>query len=249
MNNVLMNSAANIKVLLVGLGGLGCPTAAMLTKAGIGVLKILDDDIVEESNLHRQILFRQDDIGRDKLTAGVAALRHQCPQSPTCLEPVHSRLLPDNAREIVRDVDIVVEGSDNFATKFLCADTCYIERKPCVQGAAVRWLTTAISSGPAGRPCYRCLFEDLPSPEHAPNCAEAGVMGSVVGVGAALMADLTLRIAHGCPDYGFIYSYDGRRDEMHRHCVFSRNNCSLCGHEPEIKQIKWSMYVGPDCRQ
>ncbi len=237
----------NVRVLLVGLGGLGCPTALMLTRAGIGELRILDDDVVEASNLHRQVLFSQEDVGQDKLRAGVAALKRLCPLSPTRIEPVQTRLLPDNARELVRDVDIVVEGSDNFATKFLCADTCFLERKPVVQGAAVRLITTALSSAPAGRPCYRCLFEDLPGQGQAPNCAEAGVLGSVVGFGAAIMAELTLRIVNGCPDYGHVYSYEGRLDQMRRHSLFSRDNCTLCGHQPQIVDIGWSAYLGPNC--
>ena len=219
----------------------------MLTRAGIGVLRIVDEDIVEASNLHRQILFGQADIGREKLTTGVEALRRLCPGSPTRFEPIQSRLLPDNARRLVRDVDIVVEGSDNFATKFLCADACYLESKPSVQGAAVRWITTAISSSPVGRPCYRCLFEDLPATDQAPNCAEAGVVGSVVGFGAALMAELTLRVVYDCPDYGYAYSYDGRSDKLRRHNVFRRDNCSLCGYEPKIVDIGWLTYTGPNC--
>jgi len=219
----------------------------MLTRAGVGVLTILDDDTVEANNLHRQILYTDADVGQDKLGAGVAALKHLCPDSPTRIEPIQSRLLPDNARAFVRDADVVVEGSDNFATKFLCADVCHIEQKPSVQGAAVRWITTAISSGPGGKPCYRCLFEDLPSPDQAPNCAEAGVLGSVVGFGGALMADLTLRIVHGNPDHGYAYSYDGKRDSLRRHRVFYRDDCALCGKSPQIMAIDWTTYAGPDC--
>jgi molybdopterin/thiamine biosynthesis adenylyltransferase len=237
----------NVKILLVGLGGLGCPTALLLTRAGIGELRILDDDVVEASNLHRQVLFSQDDIGQDKLQAGVAALKRSCPDSPTHLEPIRTRLLPSNARELVRDVDVVVEGSDNFATKFLCADTCFLERKPVIQGAAVRFITTVLSCDPAGRPCYRCLFEDLPPQDQSLNCAEAGVLGSVVGFGAALMAELALRVVHGCPDYGYAYSYDGKLDRLRRHRLFSRENCALCGHQPGIVEIGWSAYMGAQC--
>lgn len=231
----------------MGLGGLGCPTALLLARVGVGVLRIMDDDTVEASNLHRQILYDTADVGRDKLATGIAAIRRLCPESPTRLEPIQSRLLPDNARETVCDADVIVEGSDNFATKFLCADACHIEKKPCVQGAAVRWVTTAISSGPGGKPCYRCLFEDLPAPEQAPNCAEAGVLGSVVGFGAALMAELVLRIVYGKPDYGQVYSYDGKHDRLRRHKVFHRDNCCLCGTRPSITEIGWSQYVGPSC--
>ncbi len=243
-----MTQFADSRVLLVGLGGLGCPTALMLVQAGVGLLRILDDDIVNVSNLHRQILYSETDIGHDKLASGIAALKRLCPKSPTYLDPVQSRLLPDNARELVRGVDVVVEGSDNFATKFLCADTCHIEKKPCVQGAAVRWVATAISSGPEGRPCYRCLFEDLPAPDRASTCAEAGVMGSVVGFGAAIITDLALRVLHGNPDYGNAYSYDGKRDTLRKHKVYCRRGCPLCGEQPVISDIAWSTYVGPNCQ-
>ena len=219
----------------------------MLARAGVSVLTIMDDDTVDASNLHRQILYEPSDIGQDKLTAGIAGLKRLCPDSPTRLEPFRSRLLPDNAREAVRAADVVVEGSDNFATKFLCADACHIEQKPCVQGAAVRWVTTVLSSGPEGKPCYRCLFEDLPAADEAPNCAEAGVVGSVVGFGAALMAEHVLRIIHGRPDYGYAYSYDGKLDRSRRHKVFHRDDCCLCGQRPSILDIGWSQYMGPSC--
>lgn len=247
MNSYPADQAAKAKVLLIGLGGLGCPTALLLARAGVGILRILDDDEVDGSNLHRQILFDQNDIGQDKLTAGVRTIRRLCSTSPTRLEPIRARLLPDNARAYVQDVDIVVEGSDNFATKFLTADTCFIEHKPCVQGAAVRWVTTAISTSPTGRPCYRCLFEDLPLPDQAPNCAEAGVLGSVVGFGAALMAELTLRIIHGHPDFGHTYSYNGKTDNLRRHPVFRRQSCALCGSQPQIVDIGWSRYMDESC--
>jgi molybdopterin/thiamine biosynthesis adenylyltransferase len=242
-----VNKISDVKVLLVGLGGLGCPTALALMQSGVGVLRIIDDDLIEASNLHRQILFSSHDVGQDKLSVGIEALRRFCPESRTRLEPIHSRLLPDNARSQVREADIVVEGSDNFATKFLTADACHIERKPCVQGAALRWVTTAFSSSGMGVPCYRCLFEDLPSPHQAPNCAEAGVVGPVVGFGAALMVELTLSIINGVPDYEYIRSYDGRRDELLRQRVFAREDCQLCGKDPQITDTEWSRYLGADC--
>jgi len=219
----------------------------MLARAGVGVLRIMDDDTVEASNLHRQILYAEADVGKDKLTSGIEALRRACPDTATRFEPVRSRLLPDNARAAVRDVDIVVEGSDNFATKFLCADACYIEQKPCIQGAAVRWVATALCSGPRGKPCYRCLFEDMPETDQASNCAEAGVLGAVVGMGAALMTDLALRMIEGKPDCGHAYSYDGKRDTLRRHRVYCREACSLCGERPAILDIGWSTYVGRSC--
>ncbi len=242
-----MNSIGQARVLLVGLGGLGCPTALMLARAGVRLLRMLDDDVVERSNLHRQILFCPSDVGEDKLAAGVRAIKTACPGSPTQLDPITTRLLPDNARKFVRDVDIVIEGSDNFATKFLCADACFIEGKPCVQGAAVRWVATAMSSAGRGRPCYRCLFEDLPTANQSPNCAEAGVVGSVVGMGASLMVELALRILTGKPDSGWIYSYDGKLDALHKHPLYARADCRLCGVPAQITDIDWSLYDQESC--
>ena len=242
-----MNSREQVRVLLIGLGGLGCPTALMLVRAGVGHLRILEDDVVERSNLHRQILFEPRDVGEPKLIAGLRAIKAACPDSPTCLDPISTRLLPDNARQLVRDADVVIEGSDNFATKFLCCDACVIEDKPCVQGAAVRWVATAMSSGGKGRPCYRCLFEDLPALDQAPNCAEAGVVGSVVGMGAALMVELALRIIEGKPDFGWIYSYDGKRDALRRHPLFARAGCRVCGMSRQITDVDWSTYDSEAC--
>lgn len=236
--------AESARVLLVGLGGLGCPTALMLAEAGVGQLQILDDDTVERNNLHRQMLFDPRDVGKNKVTAGIDAVRRACPSSRTQLEAMCTRLLPDNALQLVRGADLVIEGSDNFATKFLCADACFLERRPCVQGAAVRWLATALSTGSHGRPCYRCLFEDVPQAELAPNCAEAGVVGSVVGVGASLMVELAMRIMTGNADFGSIYSYDGRRDVLHRHPRFPRPSCPLCGVRRQITRLDWALYDG-----
>jgi molybdopterin/thiamine biosynthesis adenylyltransferase len=214
----------------------------LLAQAGVGQLTILDDDKVERSNLHRQILFDETHVGKSKLSAGLDALRRRCPTTRTEVRTVETRLLPNNARQLVSEVDLVVEGSDNFATKFLCADACFLERKPCVQGAAVRWVATAMSSAATGGPCYRCLFEDVPPGELALNCAEAGVVGSVVGMGASLMAELALRIIDSRPDFGSIYTYDGKRDVLHRHPLYPRPDCALCGASGNIKDVQWALY-------
>ncbi len=234
------------KLLLVGLGGLGCPTALSLVKAGVGTLVIADDDQVELGNLHRQILFGPQDVGRDKLEAGLNALRRLAPASPTHIDLLHTRILPENARERVRQVDLVIEGSDNFATKFLVADACHLEGIACIHGAAVRWIATAFCSHPHGHPCYRCLFEDIPRGTSAPNCAEAGVMGPVVGLGAALMVEFALGTLGGNPPYGQVARYDGRSDMMRCSTIASRPDCPLCGQHPRIEDTAESRYID-DC--
>ncbi len=216
-----------------------------LSDAGVGELRIAEDDCIDESNLHRQILYRPEDVGRDKLSVGIEALRRLYPRSLSEHRPIASRFLPDNALELLRGVDLVVEGSDNFATKFLVADACRLARLPVVQGAAVRWQTTAYCIGPQGRPCYRCLFEDLPDASAAPNCAEAGVMGPVVGMGAALMVDFALSVLAGPAPFGNLARYDGWRDQLRITAIGARADCALCGAAPSIVELSESRYLEP----
>lgn len=236
---------ARTTALIVGVGGLGCPAALALARAGVGRLILVDDDIVDASNLHRQILYRDDDVGRSKLDAAAHALERELGPRGT-VETRATRLLPDNARDLVREADIVLEGADNYATKFLAADACWLERRPVVHGAGIRWLTTAWVVGPRGRPCYRCLFEDVPGPEHQQSCDTAGVMGPVVGIGGALMADLALRALSGDADaFSGPRSYDGWRDRLRTVEVPPRPDCPLCSDRPTIDDTRLERYAPP----
>ena len=262
-----MNRAA-ARVLVVGVGGLGCPAALALVHAGIEHIGLCDDDAVERSNLHRQVLFSDADVGTPKLEAAARALRAAAadvakagaapgtsPGRQLDLRLHPTRLLPDNALSLVREYDLVLEGSDNFATKFLAADACALAGVPVVHASAVRWVGTALAVGASGRPCYRCLFEDVPG-EDAPNCAEAGVMGPVVGVVAAAQVDLGLAILDGLGApaaaadplaVGQLVTYDGRTDVLRRRAIPRRGDCPLCGWGPRIERIQPERYVAPAC--
>lgn len=228
------------------MGGLGCPAALSLAEAGVGRIVLADDDTVDVTNLHRQILFSDADVGRDKLDSAKESLERVARGSR--IEIVRSRLLPDNARELVRSVDVVVEGADNFATKFLTADACRIEARPVVHASAIRFRATVWAVGPSGSPCYRCLFEDLPDEVAQPNCADAGVMGPVVGIAGALQADLALRLlTDDAGALGALRTYDGLTDTLRVVAVAPRPDCALCGVSRSIFDIDETRYTGRSC--
>jgi molybdopterin/thiamine biosynthesis adenylyltransferase len=214
------------RVLVVGAGGLGAPAILALAHAGIGTIGIVDDDEVEKTNLHRQILFRESDVGRPKGEAAKAAITRI--NKGISIEVHPTRFLPHNAIELASMYDLIVEGSDNFPTKFLVADAACLSKRAVVHAAAVRWVGTALAVSAAGAPCYRCVFEDVPKGD-APNCATAGVIGPVVGVVGALQADLALRMIDGEDVAGTLVSFDGRSETIRRHRVAARKSCALCG--------------------
>ena len=235
------------RVLIVGLGGLGCPVASVLARVPGLELWLADDDVVELSNLHRQILYTASDVGLDKLDAAKRTLI-AAGADPQALVLVRERLLPENARRLIAQVDLVIEGADNFATKFLAADAAHLEARPIVHGASVRFVATAWAVSAAGAPCYRCLFEDLPAGAQQ-GCSEAGVMGPVVGVAGALMAELALRVLEqDVSAFGSVKTYDGWRDKLRSVPAVARASCALCGdNETPILDIIESRYLQASC--
>jgi molybdopterin/thiamine biosynthesis adenylyltransferase/rhodanese-related sulfurtransferase len=187
------------RMLLVGAGGLGSPAAFYLAAAGVGFLRLVDDDVVDRSNLQRQVLHTEAAIGMAKVESGAAALRAL---NPRCsVEGVRARVSAENVEALIADVDVVIDGSDNFPTRYLLNDACVRLGKPLVYGAVHRFEGQA-SVFDAGRhrgskPCYRCLFPSPPSAAEAPNCAEAGVLGVLPGVIGLLQATEALKLALG----------------------------------------------------
>ena len=181
------------RVLAIGAGGLGSPALQYLAAAGVGTLGIVDDDRVALSNLHRQLLHATDDVGRLKVDSAAAAIARINPH--VRVEKVERRIDEGNAREIVAAWDLVLDGSDNFATRYAVSDACFFERKPLVTAAIGEFdgtLTTLkpylASADGAPNPTYRCLFPEAPPPGTVPTCAEAGVLGALGGVLGSLMA-------------------------------------------------------------
>jgi molybdopterin/thiamine biosynthesis adenylyltransferase len=237
---------AGRRLLVIGAGGLGCAALHALADSG-ATLVIADDDRIEASNLHRQILFTSDQIGSDKLEAARAALLARG-VPPQRIELVRSRFLPENARSLASAVDLLLEGADNFATKFLAADAGRLENRPVVHGAAVRFEATVLFAAAAGRPCYRCLFEDLPARGAQQNCAEAGVLGPLVGLAGALMADFALRALtlHDVP-HGRLMTYSALADRLREVELAVNPRCPLCGPAASIIQIDETRYTAPSC--
>ena len=230
-------------IAIIGVGGLGTPVAWALARAGVGKLVLVDDDVVDRTNLHRQILFAERDVGHHKLDAACSALRAIAPTLE--IEAIRARLHPGNVA-VLESADVIVECTDRYAVKFLAADAARLLGKPVVHGAAIGWLGTAMATSAQGGPCYRCLFEDLPSGAQS-SCDLAGVLGPVCGIVGALQADLALGVLAGRARFGAITSLDGARGTLRTAMIYRRSACPLCGDAPTIDCIEPSRYLTDPC--
>ncbi|MFT3776158.1 MAG: HesA/MoeB/ThiF family protein [Minicystis sp.] len=240
-----MKSAAASPIVLVGAGGIGAPAAIALAAAGARAIRVADDDRVERTNLHRQILFTDADIGRPKLDAFASAITRRFPD--TTVDVHRGRALPSTVSALVAEAAVVIDATDNFATRFLLADACALAGVPVVHAAAVRWSATVMAVASRGKPCYRCLFEDIPTGD-APDCASAGVAGPVCGVAGAIAADRALRILAGDDSaHGSVVTFDGLRDVLRSVPVRARASCPLCGEARTITDLDTQRYVANTC--
>lgn len=225
-------------VLLVGAGALGSPAALYLAAAGVGRIGIVDPDAVDLSNLHRQILHGSSWVGRSKLDSAAARL---CETNPhVSIEPHPVRLTPDNALDLVARYDVILDGSDNFPTRFLVNDAAFLLRRPLVHGAIHRFEgQSAVFHPHRGGPCYRCLLPRLPAPGSVPSCAEAGVLGVLPGIVGSIgaMEAIKLLLGIGTPPLGRLTVYDALASRF-RSLVIQRDpQCALCGDRPTVHSI------------
>ncbi len=220
--------------LVVGAGGLGGPAILVLASAGVGRIVIVEDDVVETSNLNRQPLFGEADLGGRKAAAAAARVRAQLPS--IAVEVRDERFAPGNAVELARAADVVVDGSDNFATKFLANDAALRARRPLVHGGVLRTTAQLLSVVPAGLGgCLRCLFEAPPPAGSVPSCSEAGVLGPVAGAAGALMGAEALRLLAGERGAyeGRLLVLDARTARSRIVLVRRRPGCAACaGTQP-----------------
>ena len=220
------------RVLVVGAGGLGSPLALYLAAAGVGTLGLVDFDEVDASNLQRQILHGTKDIGRDKLASARDRLADVNPHVDVIAHPV--RLDSDNALGILEPYDIVVDGTDNFPTRYLVNDACVLLGKPNVYGSIFRWEGQVSVFGHGDGPCYRCLFREPPPPGLVPNCAEAGILGVLPGIIGCLQAleVVKLVLGTGTSLSGRLLIFDAM-DLSWREVALRRNpDCPVCGDQP-----------------
>jgi adenylyltransferase/sulfurtransferase len=225
------------RVLLIGAGGLGCPLAQYLAAAGIGSLGLVDFDVVDSSNLQRQILYGTADVGRPKVE--VAGERIAAMNPDVRVEPHRVQLTSDNALEIFAAYDVIVDGTDNFPTRYLCNDACVLLGKPNVHGSIFRFDGQATVFDARHGPCYRCLYPEPPPPGAVPSCAEGGVLGVLPGLVAMIQATETVKIVTGVgqPLYGRLLQYDALQMEFNEFRLKKDPKCPVCGDQPSVTEL------------
>src|SRR5260370_1061072 len=236
---------AKAKVLMIGAGGLGAPLGLYLAAAGVGRLGIVDFDVVDYTNLQRQIPFSMNDVGRPKIQAAKERLAGMNPSIR--IDTYETRLTSSNALDIFRDYDIIVDGTDNFPTRYLVNDACVLLNKPNVYGSIFRFEGQATVFGYPGGPCYRCLYPEPPPPGLVPSCAEGGVLGVLPGIVGSIQAMETIKLILGTgePLVGRLLLFDALGMRF-RELKLRRNPaCPVCGdHRTITKLIDYEEFCG-----
>lgn len=225
------------RVVLIGAGGLGSPASLYLAAAGVGTLGLVDFDVVEFSNLQRQIVHGTSDVGRSKLESARARLLDLNPEIE--IETHEARLTSENALSILEGYDIVVDGTDNFPTRYLVNDACVLLGKPNVYGSIFRFEGQASVFFAQEGPCYRCLFREPPPPGLVPSCAEGGVLGVLPGIVGALQANETIKLIleTGEPLIGRLLLFDALRMRFRELRLRKDPECPICGPNPTVREL------------
>jgi sulfur-carrier protein adenylyltransferase/sulfurtransferase len=241
MPEVTLDGQKRIKaasVLCIGTGGLGSPIALYLAAAGIGRLGLVDYDVVDFSNLQRQILHGTDDVGRKKLNSARDRIKAINPNVGVDLHDMMFR--SENAMQVVQDYDIVIDGTDNFPTRYLSNDVCVLTKKPNIYGSIFRFDGQCTVFAPhLGGPCYRCMFPEPPPPGMVPSCAEGGVLGVLPGIIGVMQAIEAIKLIIGIGDslIGRLVSFDALKLRFKEFKVRKDPNCPICGDHPTIHEL------------
>ena len=225
------------RVLLVGAGGLGSPAALYLTAAGVGTIGLVDFDVVDKTNLQRQILHGTSTVGTGKLESAAARIHDLNPN--VRVEPFETRLTSENALDIIRDFDVVADGTDNFPTRYLVNDACVLLDKPNVYGSIFRFEGQASVFHARRGPCYRCLYSEPPPPGLVPSCAEGGVLGVLPGIIGSIQAMETIKLILGVgePLIGRLVLFDALKLQFRELRLEKDPDCPVCGRHPTITAL------------
>ncbi|MEK6756266.1 MAG: molybdopterin-synthase adenylyltransferase MoeB [Bacteroidota bacterium] len=237
-------------MLLIGAGGLGSPAALYLAAAGVGRIGIVDFDLVELSNLQRQIIHFTQDVGRSKLESAVERIRAVNPHVDVA--PFETQLSSENALDIIRDFDVIIDGTDNFPTRYLVNDACVLLGKPNVYGSIFRFEGQASVFYAKKGPCYRCLYPEPPPPGLVPSCAEGGVLGVLPGIVGTIQATEAVKIVLGIGEtlIGRLLLFDALTMQFRELKLRKNPECPICGEHPTIHQlIDYEAFCGVGVRQ
>ena len=239
----------NAKILLIGAGGLGSPLALYLIAAGVGEIGLVDHDVVDVSNLQRQILYTSEDIGQPKVTCAKKRLEALNPDAK--INAYQTRLTEQNALELIKDYDLVIDGTDNFETRFLVNDACVFLKKPNIYASIFRFEGQATVFGMEGGPCYRCLYPEPPPAGLVPSCSEIGVLGILPGIMACIQATEAIKLITGIGENlsGRLVTYDALTMKFQELALEKDPDCAICGALPsitELKSISYTCSISPE---
>lgn len=225
------------RILIIGVGGLGAPAALYLAAAGVGTIGIADADTVELSNLQRQVIHFTEDIGIPKVLSAqhkIAALNPE-----VSVEPFHDFVTAANIRQLIRNYDFIIDGTDNFAAKFLINDACVLEKRPLSHGGIIKFTGQTTTIIPGVSACYRCLFNAPPPKGAVPSCSQAGVLGAIAGMLGTIQAAEALKFVAsiGEPLSGRLLTFDALAMSFRTVPLKQRTSCPVCGTHPSITEV------------